>query len=142
MRARMTARREALNTAREHTLGLIESRLDGAVRGLFANIHDAVPETLAELDAELERVVTTYLDALGVHWTRGRDRDRALLHVAASTRLPQSLRIHARAVVDGRLGAALPVAEIPLTVKALPTATSSEPAAASTSNTSAEEAGL
>ena len=87
-------RRVQLERVRRRTVGLIESGLDDSVRDVFRRIQSDLPHTLANLDAEFERVLTGYLDAIGAPW-RNADRDGLrLLHIGAFRHLP-------KAFVDG-----------------------------------------
>jgi hypothetical protein len=45
------------------TAGLIETRFDSRVIQVFRRLKTELPESLARLDGELERLVTGYLDA-------------------------------------------------------------------------------
>ena len=88
LRETMEDRRRELDRIREHTTGLIETRFDDSVKQVFRRIADELPDTLAELDADLERIVTDYLRANGIdHATEVRE-GRRLIRVAASERLP------------------------------------------------------
>ena len=83
----MEERRQELQRIRSRTAGLIESGLDGSVRDVFRDIQDELPEALKAFDAELERVLTAYLDAAGLAW-RVDERDSRRLHIGASQQLP------------------------------------------------------
>ncbi|MXY51119.1 MAG: DEAD/DEAH box helicase [Gammaproteobacteria bacterium] len=83
----MEERRQELQRIRSRTAGLIESGLDGSVHDVFRDIQDELPEALATFDAELERVLTAYLDAAGLAW-RVDERGNRRLHIGASRRLP------------------------------------------------------
>ena len=87
----MEERRQELDRVRERTMGLIERGLDQSVQEVFRKIRAELPESLAELDADLERVATAFLDASGVAWGAAERDDRRLLHVGASRRLPESM---------------------------------------------------
>jgi adenine-specific DNA-methyltransferase len=91
LRDSMEERRLELDQAREQTLGLIEGRLDENVRQVFKHIQAALPETLAELDRDLERIVVAYLAAIDVPFELKQREGRRLLEVAPSPRLPESL---------------------------------------------------
>ena len=61
----MEGRRQALERVRERTVGLIETGLDNSVRDVFRRIRTDLTAELATFDAELERMLTAYLDAAG-----------------------------------------------------------------------------
>ena len=84
-------RRQRLDEVRERTTELIEKRFDESVREVFRNIESELPATLARLDAELERVVISYLDARGVPWGTAERGGRRVIHVGASRSLPEPL---------------------------------------------------
>ena len=83
--------RRRLDQVRERTTSLIEKRFDESVREVFRNIESELPVTLAQLDAELERLVTSYLDARGVPWGTAERKGRRVIHVEASRSLPEPL---------------------------------------------------
>ena len=91
LRESMEDRRQELTRVQERTTGLIESRLDDSVQQVFRRIADELPATLAELDADLERVVLAYLEAQGVPHTVTQHVTRKRLKVPASPRLPEPL---------------------------------------------------
>ena len=91
LRDAMEERRRQRDVVRERTLGLIESRLDETVGQVFKRIAEELPETLAQLDGELERVVTAYLSAIEVPFELSERGGRRFLRVTASPRLPPDL---------------------------------------------------
>ena len=91
LRETMEERRAELEQVKEHTTGLIETRFDDSVKQVFRRIADELPTTLAELDADLERVVTDYLQANKIDYSTESDDDRRLIRVPASERLPGAL---------------------------------------------------
>ncbi len=108
LRDAMEEGRRQLEQVRRRTVGLIEKGLDESVRAVLRSIQAELPATLAELDGELERVLSAYLDAAGIAWGVGERDGRRVLHVGASRRLPE-------AVADGvsvALGAARDISDI------------------------------
>ncbi len=91
LRDSLETRRQELERVRERTVGLIERRFDESVRSAFRRIQSDLPKTLAELDAELERVLTNYLDAAGIAWGTSEPDGRRVVHVGASRLLPESI---------------------------------------------------
>ena len=91
LRESIEDRRQELTRVQERTAGLIESRFDDSVQQVFRQIADELPATLAELDADLERVVLGYLQAHGVPHTMTQHVSRKRLKIPASPRLPEPL---------------------------------------------------
>ncbi|MYE81587.1 MAG: DEAD/DEAH box helicase, partial [Gammaproteobacteria bacterium] len=87
----MEGRRQALERVRERTVGLIETGLDNSVRDVFRRIRTDLTEELATFDAELERMLTAYLDAAGVPWSADERDELRVVHIGASARLPGTL---------------------------------------------------
>ena len=83
-----TLRRQALERVRERTVGLIETSLDNSVRDVFQRIRTDLMAELATFDAELERMLTAYLDAAEVPWSADERDGRRVVHIGASARLP------------------------------------------------------
>ena len=90
LRDALEERRQELERVRGRTMGLIEKSLDESVRDVFRRIQSDLPATLAELDGELERVLTAWLDAAGVPWGAAEGAGRRVFHIGASRRLPAS----------------------------------------------------
>ena len=84
----MEERRQELERVKKRTVGLIESGLDESVRDVFRRIQGDLPNALASLDAELQRVLGGYLDALGVPSGADQRNGLRLLHIGASQQLP------------------------------------------------------
>lgn len=91
LRDELEERRQRLDEVRERTTALIEKQFDESVREVFRNIESELPATLAKLDAELERVVTAYLDACGAPWGDAERNGRRVIHVQASRSVPPTL---------------------------------------------------
>ena len=89
-------------------MGLIEKSLDESVRDVFRRIQFDLPATLAELDGELERVLTTWLDTAGIPWGAAERDGRRVFHIGASRRLPAN----ATAGLTVALGPARDLADI------------------------------
>jgi hypothetical protein len=85
----------------ERTVGIIESRFDEAVRQAFRQIAEELPVHLAQLDEDLERFVTDYLESLDVRYRRRGEAPAAWLEVAPDERLPEGLRGGARIALGG-----------------------------------------
>ena len=88
LRDNMEHRREELERVRRRTVGLIESGIDDSVRDVFQRIESDMPKALATLDADLERVVTGFLDGAQIPWGEGERDGRRMLHIGADRSLP------------------------------------------------------
>ncbi|MDE0420523.1 MAG: SNF2-related protein [Gammaproteobacteria bacterium] len=88
LRDNMEHRREELERVRRRTVGLIESGIDDAVRDVFRRIKGDMPKALDTLDADLERVVTGFLDGTHIPWGEGERDGRRMLHIGAHEALP------------------------------------------------------
>jgi len=88
LRDTVVAERERFDQAHARTAGLIASRLDAEVSQALVRIQDELPAGLAELDRDLERVITAYLEAIGASWSREPAGAGARLSFAACAALP------------------------------------------------------
>jgi hypothetical protein len=87
LRERMDEERRRFEDAHHRTAGLIESHFDEDVRQVFLRRKEELPRVLAELDADLLRVVRAYLDHSGARYElAGR-----VLRVEPSESLPEPL---------------------------------------------------
>ncbi|MCY3811793.1 MAG: SNF2-related protein [Gammaproteobacteria bacterium] len=84
----MEERRRELERVKKRTVGLIESGLDDSVRDVFRRIEGDLPDALATLDEELQRVLCGYLDASRAAWRADERNGLRLLHIGASAHLP------------------------------------------------------
>jgi superfamily II DNA or RNA helicase len=98
--------RAEVEAMHERTVGIIESRFDEAVRQAFRQIAEELPMHLAQLDQDLERFVTDYLESIDVRYRRRGEAPSAWLEIAADERLPPGLRGGARIALGGALGLA------------------------------------
>jgi len=83
----LDAQKERLEEEQQKTAALIESYFDEPVRRVFARRKEELPVALRELDEELERLVLSYLDDLGVP----RTITAGVLTVEPSAKLPGEL---------------------------------------------------
>ncbi len=91
-------RRQAKQEVEKRTRSLIDTRFDSLVRRAFRSIERELPRRLAELDDDLEELLTDYLQRLGVSFRRqvlsarqGEGPARVLL-LEAHPELPEGLR--------------------------------------------------
>ena len=106
LRDTLEERRRDLDRTREHTIGLIEQRLDASVRQVFDRIQDELAPALAELDGELKAVLGAYLDAQGIAWGESERAGRPVIHFGASSRLPAPFAAGGTVVLGGAQGLA------------------------------------
>lgn len=92
LRESMDARRQEFEERMRQTAELIETRFDEKVRQVFRRIQQDLPAGLARLDRDLDRLVTGYLDAVGVAFERREEEGRVYLIIPPSPRLPESMR--------------------------------------------------
>lgn len=91
LREDMGEQRKAFEDALERTHGIIESRFDETVRQSFRRIQDDLPISLAQLDQSIDRLVSGYLDAIGVGYERRKTEGRIHYDIQASEELPEEL---------------------------------------------------
>ena len=103
----LDGQRKKFEETRDRTARLIESRLDDSVRVAFRQYQQEIPKSLAELDQQVEQVVTGYLTAAGVPFERREDAGRVLLEIAPHAGAPRRAALgstvaigHARQLED------------------------------------------
>lgn len=87
LRESVTREREQFEERLRDTASVIDSRFDRDVRTVFRRLRDALPQALASYDRSLDRIVTGYLLALGVRFTRTEGRDAITFVVEPSSTL-------------------------------------------------------
>jgi ERCC4-related helicase len=96
----MDQRRSDFEDVQRRMQGLIQTRFDESVRTVFRQLADELPQTLQDLDRQIEQVVCGFLDARQVPYDRHVDaQHRVRLDIGASDQLPELLREGARFVV-------------------------------------------
>ena len=109
LREDLEERRRELDRVRERAMGLIERRLDASVRQVFDEIRSGLGPALTELDGDLERVLSAYLEDAGAAHGVRESEERRVLHFGASGRLPTAFRNGGSVVVGDARG--LPTAD-------------------------------
>ena len=84
-------RRDSYERELARTEKLIEAEFDDDVQRRFRSIQEELPETLAELDRDAERLLEAYLEAAGVPYQRREQDGHVRLEVGASAALPAEL---------------------------------------------------
>ena len=92
LRDTMENRRLAFNEVQERASGLIESRLDDAVRQVLASYQSSLPSELEGLDRDVELITRAYFDSAGISYTREQQPGRVAYQVDASDLLPEGYR--------------------------------------------------
>ena len=81
LRDGVDSRRRSVEDGWRRAASLIQSRLDADMQRVFRRIRDDLPRSLARIDHSVDRVVTSYLEARGVRYTRAHDDGRIVLEV-------------------------------------------------------------
>jgi hypothetical protein len=90
LRDEMDTKRKEFDAEHARTAQLIETRLTDAVRQTFEKYQRELPSSLKELDRELERIVSAYLTAESVVFTRSESDGRIVFNIYPSSKLPQT----------------------------------------------------
>jgi hypothetical protein len=96
LREEMDEERQRYEQTWERTAGLIETRFDSRVRQVFRRLQDELPEGLARLDGELERLLTGYLQACDIPYRRITGAEQVHFEIEQSDLLPEGWREGAR----------------------------------------------
>jgi hypothetical protein len=91
LREKMGEARQRFEETQGRTASVIEQRFDKRVQDVFRSRKDALPGALAELDADLVTLVTSYLDANAIRSSRRVEDGVELLCVDPSPALPGEL---------------------------------------------------
>ncbi len=89
LRQEIDEQRSRFEEAWARTAGLIESRFDQRVKQVFTKLRTELPQGLARLDDELDRVISGYLDAAGILHSRVRTDDVIRFDILPSMQLPE-----------------------------------------------------
>ena len=89
---RMGKDRERFDEVQNRTTSLIESKLDNAVGRVFRQIAEGLPQSLAELDDRICRLIAAYLDAVEAPCKMEDVGERVFFHIEPSTSLPEGLQ--------------------------------------------------
>lgn len=91
LRDKVTEERKRFEEAHARTASVIETRFEEGLQRIFRGHKEGTLSALAELDRDLESIVTSYLDALVIPYSREAVAGDDLLHVSASPLLPHEL---------------------------------------------------
>ena len=92
LRDTMEDRRRAFDEVQERASGLIETRLDDAVRHVLASYQSSLPSELEGLDRDVDLIMKAYLDGAGISYTREQPPGRVAYQVQPSESLPKGYR--------------------------------------------------
>lgn len=92
LRDTMESRRRAFDEVQERASGLIETRLDDAVRQVLASYQRILPSELEGLDRDVDLITRAYLDDAGVSYDREHQTGRVAYRVQPSASLPEGYR--------------------------------------------------
>ncbi len=91
MRESVESKRERYERELERTKSLIESEFDDEVSQRFRQIQEELPATLAELDRDADRVLSSYLAAADIPFERTRHESFVRFAIPECPRLPAAL---------------------------------------------------
>jgi superfamily II DNA or RNA helicase len=92
LRDTMDSRRRAFDEVQERASGLIETRLDDAVRHVLASYRSSLPSELEGLDRDVDLIMQAYLDGAGISYAREQQPGRVAYRVQPSASLPEGYR--------------------------------------------------
>lgn len=85
-------RRRTFDEVQERASGLIEARLDDAVRQVLASYQSSLPSELEGLDRDVDQITRAYFDSAGITYAREQQPGRVAYQVGASDSLPEGYR--------------------------------------------------
>jgi hypothetical protein len=88
----MDERRRAFEEGQERVSGIVESRLDDAVRNVFAKYRSALPAELEGLDRDVDQITKEFLDSSGTIYERSQVPGRVEYRIQPSPALPEGYR--------------------------------------------------
>ena len=92
LREKMEARRREFDDEQARTAELIETQLDDSVRQVFSRWQKELPAGLAELDRDLDHLLSGYLQAVGIKYERIESAGRIHFQIRADVRLPAAYK--------------------------------------------------
>jgi adenine-specific DNA-methyltransferase len=92
LRETMENRRRAFDEVQQRASGLIESRLDDAVRQVLASYQNRLPSELEGLDRDVDLITRAYFEGSGISHTTEQQPGRVAYRVDASDALPDGYR--------------------------------------------------
>ena len=92
LRLTMDERRRAFDEEQERASGLVASRLDDAVRQVFAKYQSELPAELEGLDRDVDAITMAFLDSSMIQHERAELSGRVEYRIQPSTLLPEGYR--------------------------------------------------
>jgi hypothetical protein len=92
LRDTMEGRRRAFDDVQQRASGLIETRLDDAVRQVLASYQHSLPSELEGLDRDVDLITQAYFDDAGISYAREQEPGRVAYRVQPSPSLPEGYR--------------------------------------------------
>jgi adenine-specific DNA-methyltransferase len=92
LRSTMEERRQAFDDEQERTSDLVESRLDDAVRQVFAKYRSELPAELDGLDRDVDRIMSAFLDSSGASYERSQQPGWVEYRIQPSGAMPDGYR--------------------------------------------------
>jgi superfamily II DNA or RNA helicase len=86
LRQSMDSKRKAFDEEQSRAASLISMRLDGSVRQVFAQWQAELPEGLAELDRDLDRLLAGFLQATGAEFERSESAGHIVYQIKPDSR--------------------------------------------------------
>lgn len=92
LRSTMEERRRAFDEEQDRASGLVETRLDDAVRQVFAKYQSELPAELEGLDLDVDAITKSFLDGSGTPHERTQLPGRVEYRIQPSASLPEGYR--------------------------------------------------
>ncbi len=99
LRSTMEERRMAFDEEQDRASGLVESRLDDAVRQVFAKYRSELPSELAGLDKDVDTITRAFLDSSKTQHERVQLSGRVEYRIKPSDSLPEGYRDGLMAII-------------------------------------------
>jgi superfamily II DNA or RNA helicase len=104
LRKNIEQRRDDFDQKQEQTSSLISTRLDDSIRGVFAKWQAELPKGLELLDHDLDRMLNSYLLAVGIPFERKQTENAVQYDIKPHSELPEPFRCGVRVVAGPAQG--------------------------------------
>ena len=92
LRRTIETKRQEFDEEQSRAAELISTRLDDSVRQVFARWQSELPDALAELDRDLDRLLTGFLEATDVRFSRTESAGHIVFQIEPHPELPSGYR--------------------------------------------------